>query len=157
MRNIILTSAELIIADFILSNSVAGEQISVVNKMTGILDIGIYNKYPGEATEIIRVVKKREKNIRKFLMQERYILSIDHLTKGDMLTNKGLHAQKLGGHKKYVEWEKSEKNKSGIKAVASKKSYFSDSFKFINPLNLVTVLGKIKFSKDKGQSKDLYK
>jgi len=130
MPEITLSPAELIVADYVIVDKLiigVGQQVEY---LAGTITLGIYDRHPEYANEIIEVVNRRSKNIRHFLLQEGYIECIIPLIPHDKLTDKGIQARKLGGHKKYIEWKESEDKKKRVEEFPKKKWYLYEPIKW---------------------------
>lgn len=101
-----MTEAEYIVADILLLNMPDHVAFSVIGFMGGNILIGIHDKYsPQLVQEIISIVQGRSDSVRKFLLREKYLQIINHTIPHDMMTDKGLKARELGGHKQYLQYE----------------------------------------------------
>jgi len=108
MPEIIPSDAELIISDYLITILNPGIDTVIVRIMGGVTN-GIYEKHPELADEIVRIVQSNTDKIRRYLLQEEYIICTDRSIPRDMLTPKGRLAQKAGGVTKYIEQEESKK------------------------------------------------
>jgi hypothetical protein len=138
MRTIVLTPAQQIVSDYLLNNMQIGR---IYNGLTGRMDgvtIGVNDKYPHLADEIISIVQGRDRDIINFLLQEKYISIENSQLPSYRLTEKGQTANEEGGHVGYLKWIDSE---SVAKAKKEKQNFFlSPLFMFvILPILLVSV------------------
>ncbi len=139
-----LTEAQYIFADLILLKIPPYKRISLYSFMrSGDLLAGVYEKYTIEtAQEISALAIGKNMIFRDFLLQEKYIEIVEHSVPYDMLTEKGIKAKNLGGHKQYLAWEAEEKKKDEKGEFPKKRIILYDFIKMITPLILGILIGR---------------
>ncbi len=126
-----MTEAEYNVADILLLKMPDHVAFSVVGFMGGNILLGLHDKYsPEMIQEIGAIMQSGNDSVRKFLLREKYLEIIDHKIPHDMLTDKGLKARELGGHKQYQAWEQEEERKRNFENLPKKHWLPYDIVKF---------------------------
>ena len=100
-------------ADLVLQKMPTDVQININGFIGGNLLVGVQDNYSPELyVEMVQLFQQRNSDIRKFLIDEEYVETIDHTIQRDKITKKGRKARGLGGHEAYKEWEAEETAKS---------------------------------------------
>ena len=139
-----LSKANEILIDLVLEVMPINQQFSIFYGLFDTIKKNIHKEdFDNDlVAEIVALTNRNDEAVRPFLLQHDYIKPINNSTHLDISTEKGQKAQEIKGHKNYLDWDKSEKEKLSKGDIPKINTIIYDIFKILVAAVVGIIIGR---------------